>query len=376
MFLTVLFILLIFYLLFLLFIFIGTFFNFFRITKKLEKFNSVSIIVAARNEENTISELLSALEAQDYPRKFYAVIAVSDRSTDNTDTIIKKYEKTNPHFHYIRINKERDDLIGKKNALTEGIKKAEGEVLLFTDADCIPGKNWIKSMNSKFNEGYDFVAGYSPLIAESKNWYEKIILFLKNLERLSIFTISAGSLGWNWGVTATARNMGYSKKLFEDINGFCGIGHIASGDDDLFLQKVSRARNFKLGFNYDPDSFVTSHEDEFQKFQIDQEKRRASKWKFYPINTKLFTAVIFCFYFLLSIAFIASVIGFFAWSDFLYIFIPKIIIDFVIVLQGAIIFKSMKYLTLFPLAEIFYIPYFLLFGILGTFSKYRWKSEI
>jgi len=57
---------------------------------------------------------------------------------------------------------------------------------------------------------------------------------LKKLERLAMFTFSAGSIGWNWGITATGRNFAYKKEVFESLNGFDGIGHVPSGDDDLF----------------------------------------------------------------------------------------------------------------------------------------------
>lgn len=373
MFFSILLLLLIFYVIFLLYIYIGTFFNFRQKRNKLEKLNFVSVIVAARNEEKFLPKLLTSLKKQKYPQKFFEVIVVSDRSDDNTDSIIRQYASENENFHLARVKCERENLIGKKNALTHGIEKAKGEILLFTDADCLPKENWISSMNSKFNEGFDFLAGFSPLIAENNRGFEKLILLMKNLERLSIFTISAGTIGWNWGVTATARNIAYRQKVFNEVKGFSGIGHIASGDDDLFLQKVSRTGNCRLCFNYDPDSFVHSREEKSGKASIDQEKRRASKWKYYPPKIKLFTALIACFYFLLIIALLASLIGIFSWFHFLIIFLIKIFIDFVIVFQGALIFRSYKPLLLFPLAEIFYIPYFLLFGVLGTFSKYKWK---
>lgn len=365
--------LLTFYVAFLLFIYVGTFLNCGSKQNKSEKLNFISVIIAARNEEKFLPQLLSSLANQNYPQKFFEVIAVSDRSEDRTDAIIHDYVKRNENFHFVRINEEETNLIGKKNAITKGIKETKGEILLFTDADCVPNKNWISSTNSKFNAGSDFVAGYSPLIAKNITLYEKIILLLKNLERLSIFTISAGTVGWNWGVTAAARNIAYRKKMFIEVSGFSGIGHIPSGDDDLFLQKISITGNYHLSFNYDPDSFVPSHEDKSGKALVDQEKRRASKWKYYPAKIKIFTTLIFCFFILLFIAFIASVIGIFSWTDFLIIFGAKVIIDFLIVFQGALIFKSLRSLLLFPLAEIFYIPYFLGFAILGTFSKYRWK---
>jgi glycosyltransferase involved in cell wall biosynthesis len=364
--------LLAFYLLFLLYILIGTFQIQHGKTGSKNLWN-ISIIVAARNEEKNVISLLECLVKQNYPAERYEIIAVNDRSTDKTDFILKEYSKKYSNIRYIRIDHCEKDLIGKKNALTRGIEKAKGDVLLFTDADCLPWKNWVKSINDQFNAGADVVVGYSPLLKDEKRIFQRLIFTLKKLERLSIFTVSAGTIGWNWGVTATGRNFAYKKKVFKEVRGFSGIGAIPSGDDDLFLQKISKSGRYKISFVLDCDSFVPSLERENVRAQYNQEKRRASKWRFYPLNIKIFSSLIFLFYLLLLIAFIMALFIRFPWSEFLLIFILKILIDFLVVFRGAVLFKEKRLLGVFPLAEIFYIPYFLIFGILGTFSRYNWR---
>ena len=361
------------YFIFLIFILIGTF----RL-KQPEKSstynNNISVIIAARNEEEDIASLMESLINQNYPEDKYEIIAISDRSTDRTDLILKEYSKKYKNIHYFRIEQEDKNLIGKKNALTKGIENSNGNLLLFTDADCLPGKNWIKSINQKFNEDFDAVVGYSPLISDKKrSLWEELIFTLRKLERLSIFVISAGTIGWNWGVTATGRNFGYKRKVFDKLNGFSGIGHIPSGDDDLFLQKISKSKLYKISFAIGPDSFVPSMDRKNAKEQYNQEKRRASKWRFYPAKIKIFSALIFLFYLILFVAFILTIFSILSWVKFLFVFILKVFIDFLIVLRGAVLFKEKRLLLAFPLAEVFYIPYFLIFGLLGIITKYKWK---
>ena len=369
-----LYILLGFYSLFLLFIFIGIF----RIKncKDSSFFNDISVIVAAHNEEKDIANLLDSLSFQEYPKDKYEVIIINDRSRDNTEGIIKKYSEKYNNIKYLKIDKGDKNLVGKKNALTKGIEQSNGNILLFTDADCVPGKNWLKSMNNQFNLGFDVVVGYSPLVSyNTKTIFQKFVFNLKRLERLSIFAISAGTIGWNWGVTATGRNFAYRKRVFKELNGFSGIGHIPSGDDDLFLQKISKSKKYKISFAKDKKSFVNSVERKNAKEQINQEKRRASKWIYYPLNIKIYLALIFVFYLFLFISFVMAIFSSFSWNSFLGIFIVKIIFDFLIVIKGAILFRENRLLWIFPLAEIFYIPYFLIFGILGTFTRYRWHDK-
>jgi len=150
---------------------------------------------------------------------------------------LKKYSQ----IKYISIQDEIPGLVRKKRALTEGVNHAQGEVLLFTDADCRPGKFWLSSMNDVFSRGFDVVVGYSPLECQGKGFGKKIICMLKKLERLAMFTLSDGSIGWNWGITATGRNFAYKKNVFESIGGYEGIGHIPSGDDDLFFRRSAKA---------------------------------------------------------------------------------------------------------------------------------------
>jgi glycosyltransferase involved in cell wall biosynthesis len=372
---TFLIVLLIFYAAFLLFVTLGTFQLYRPQEEKPEQFRYISVIVAARNEEENISSLLESIIQQDYPKAKYEIIVVSDRSTDKTDAIIEEYAKENENIRYLRIDREEKNLVGKKNALTQAIKGAQGEILLFTDADCIPGKNWILEMNRQFSRGFDVVVGYSPLLLPKEKFWQRLMHALKELERLSIFAVSAGTIGWNWGVTATGRNFAYGRKVFSEVNGFEGIGTIPSGDDDLFLQKVSKAKKYKLTFSLGDDSFVPSLERKGLGDQYNQEKRRASKWKFYPSSIKIFSGLIFLFYLGLFVSFILAICSLFPWNTFLAIFLAKVLVDFIVVWRGAVMFKEKKLLAVFPLAELAYIPYFLFFAIAGTLTKYRWVGK-
>ena len=124
---------------------------------------NVSIIVAARNEEKNIENCLKALINQNYPADKFEIIIVDDRSTDATATIVGKFQSAYSNINLIQVEEFKNDIAPKKHALSTGISHAQGEILLFTDADCIPGPNWIKSIISYYEPDVGLVAGFSPL---------------------------------------------------------------------------------------------------------------------------------------------------------------------------------------------------------------------
>lgn len=93
----------------------------------------VSIIIAARDEEQRIGETLSKLAASDYPQ--LEVIVANDRSVDRTAEIIESFTESDPRFRTITISSVPDGWLGKTNAMTQAVTLATGEFLLFTDGD-------------------------------------------------------------------------------------------------------------------------------------------------------------------------------------------------------------------------------------------------
>ena len=335
---------------------------------KNKKINSISIIVAARNEERYLPLLLEKIANQNYPRDKYEIVLADDRSTDRTSEIIWKFQNKYSNIKAIRIEKENIKLVGKKGALDAAIKAAKHEILAFTDADCLPSENWLKEINKYFSEETDFVTGYSPLIN-----FPQFLSMLKNLERASIFSITAGGFAWNWGVTCTARNMAYRKSIFNKVNGFEGIGHLKSGDDDLMLQKMNKHIR-KMNFMFTSDSIVFSHDKENLREHADLECRRASKWKYYTFGIKLMTLFIFLYYSVFSCSLIGAIIGTIQLSSFLNLVLIKIIPEFLLLFFFLIRIKKTRLLLAFPLAELIYLPYFIFFALKGTFGKFKWKE--
>jgi glycosyltransferase involved in cell wall biosynthesis len=323
--------------------------------------------VACKNEENNVERLIQSLMRQSYDN--FEVILADDGSTDKTADVINRLIEGVSNFHYVYVTADRyADIIGKKRAITAAIEIAKGEIFAFTDADCMPAQGWLDDINTAFAE-CDFYSGYSPLQFERENCFS----CLKNVERGSIFAVSAGGSGVGVPLTCTARNMAYSRKLWDSSEGFKGIGHLLSGDDDLMLHKMCQFAK-KYHFSFNKDAIVPSFADNDIKMQINQETRRTSKFTYYPLHIKLFVLNIAIYYCLLMYHFVISFVSLSFKFDLIFALLSKLILEFILLFVFLRKFDRLRYLRHFITAELLYIPYFIFFGLKGTFGKYKWKN--
>ena len=100
----------------------------------------ISVVVAARNEEKNIGHLFKMFQEQTYPPQLFEVIIVDDFSTDKTQDIILDF--LSDRYHVIRPGTEAANS-SKKKALEAGVQRAKGDLIVITDADCIPKKTLV-----------------------------------------------------------------------------------------------------------------------------------------------------------------------------------------------------------------------------------------
>lgn len=96
---------------------------------------SVSVVIPARNEERKIESALRSVLDQDYDGM--EVVVVDDRSTDSTGEILDRMAEGEERLRVLHLASLPDGWLGKANALHRGAEEAEGELLLFTDADVV-----------------------------------------------------------------------------------------------------------------------------------------------------------------------------------------------------------------------------------------------
>lgn len=191
----------------------------------------LSIIVCAHDEEQNLKELIPLLLAQDHPD--FEVIIVDDRSNDGTWDLLLSETQKHPRLRMVKVTLKPGHVPGKKFALTLGIKAAQHEIVLLTDADCRPeSTSWASEMARRFSPETDIVIGISPYQKEP-GWLNVLIRFEALLT--AVFYSSFTRLGVPY--MGIGRNLAYRKKIFFEGKGFNTHLSTVGGDDDLFVNQ-------------------------------------------------------------------------------------------------------------------------------------------
>ena len=108
-----------------------------------DKESLVSIIVPMYNEEKRIGKCIESLINQSYPSNKYEIVIVSDGCTDNSEEIVEGIRSSRPDIQMRLVRQENQ---GAGAARNFGVLHAKGEILIFIDADCKAGSDWIEEM--------------------------------------------------------------------------------------------------------------------------------------------------------------------------------------------------------------------------------------
>jgi glycosyltransferase involved in cell wall biosynthesis len=236
---------------------------------------SVSIVVCAHNEEKNLLSKLRRILAQTYHS--FEVIVVDDHSTDNTASILLEYQQ---EYSYLRIvnNSYIKNTLGKKQALALGIEAAQYNTLLLTDADCEPESEfWIRDMVAELSDEKEIVLGYSPYMATEETLLNRWTRFEAIYTALQYFSFAL----WRFPYMGVGRNLLYQKHLYTQSNGFETHAHIASGDDDLFVNSIANGRNVAIAIQ--TTTFVNTEAKVTWSAYFRQKKRHFTTGKHYKI---------------------------------------------------------------------------------------------
>ncbi len=270
-------------------------------TKSSSQQHAVSVIVCARDEDENIARNLPGLLVQQYPSSF-EVVVVNDNSTDDSKFILQELKRSFKGLQVVELAQEAKLIAGKKYPLSVGIREANHEVLLLTDADCVPAsEHWIEKMQDGYNGDTEIVLGYGG--------YHKKKGLLNKLIRFETFHTALQYLSYalaNIPYMGVGRNLSYKKDLFIRNKGFSSINHIPSGDDDLFINQTATRRNTAIVI--DPEAFTRSVPKTTWKGWLQQKKRHYSTAKYYKPFHKfllgLYFMTQFLFYPLLAVSLI------------------------------------------------------------------------
>lgn len=247
-------------------------------TASINNNDAVSVVICAKNEEQTLPNLLSSLAKQKYNN--FEIVLVNDASSDKTLDIMESFVENNSNAVLVNVLENDRFWRGKKFALTMGIKKAKNDFLLFTDADCtFVSDDWISSIMKSYKKETDVVLGYGAYKKKS-GLLNKLIRFETVLTASNYFSYAKVFTPY----MGVGRNLSYKKDLFFNSNGFYGHMDVASGDDDLFINKSATKSNTEICFS--ESSFTLSEPPKKWSEWFIQKRRHYSTSSLYSKNTK------------------------------------------------------------------------------------------
>lgn len=243
-----------------------------------EKFAPVSVIICAKNERDNLLEYLPLYLSQDYPQ--FEVIVVNDNSVDDSDDVLKAFSLQFKQLKIVNVPDTDRFFKSKKFALTLGIKAAQYDSLLLTDADCKPSSSqWIKYM-SQYQKDKKIILGFGGYERKS-GLLNKLIRFETFYTALQYLSFAQAKIPY----MGVGRNLAYQSGLFFNNKGFAKHMNILSGDDDLFVNEVANNQNTQVVIH--PDAFTTSNAKTNYKAWFRQKKRHFLTGSYYQLKHKI-----------------------------------------------------------------------------------------
>ena len=348
-------------------------FGLYNLKEKFFTFNNknnvkASVLIAARNEEKNIGNLLKSLYNQTFSKELFEVIIIDDHSEDETISFVENFLKEHKDINLKFFKAEKE---GKKYAISQALHLAENELILVTDADCFLKETWIESIVNFYKEENCKMILAPVLLSPAETFFEKIQV----LEHLSLIGSTAGSAAIGFPVMCNGANMAYERLAALEVEKQRKDFNIPSGDDMFLMEyfiKNYGAENVK--FLLSKTAIVKTNTCKNISEFFRQRRRWVSKTKSYTSWKILSTAFVVLFFNLSIISLLVSAL----FSPtllipyFLLTFL-KFLIDYPL-LRNITTFMNQKNLLIWTLPLEFVYPFYaVITAISGMLINVKWK---
>jgi cellulose synthase/poly-beta-1,6-N-acetylglucosamine synthase-like glycosyltransferase len=281
--------------------------------------------------------------------------------------IIEEFKKRSPLIKTLHIQNAISGLSGKANAIAQGMELATGDLILVTDGDCRVPRNWARSHAAYYAADVGLVGGFTLL--DEKN--DGVALFEKvqSLDWAYLLSIGAGAIGMGVPLSVLGNNFSFRREAYEEVGGYRQMGFTIIEDFALMktlLKKTSR----RVLYPIDPEMLVYSRPmPTLRQFYV-QRKRWSAGGKEVGGYGKFLMAISMLIHILLplSLRFIATHLGLLATGVVL-------LADFGLLWRTTGMIHRRDLLAYFPLWEIFYFIYTIIFAPVLLFpTSVKWKG--
>jgi poly-beta-1,6-N-acetyl-D-glucosamine synthase len=329
-----------------------------------------SIIIAARNEENTIISCLEEIAKQSYEKKRYELIFVDDCSEDNTLQKASDFLSNSPLNYQILSQKKHQ---GKKKCLADAISCSKGSIIITSDADITYRHlNWLSTIAEYFeNQNPNLVI--MPIDFETQKGF---LPSFQIIENIAITSITSGFSGLRKAFMCNGANLAFKKEAYLDVNGYQKHLQFSSGEDVFLLEDLKKLNPQAIHYLFSRNVIVkTKPQTSFKSF-IAQRIRWASKAKHNRNYLNFLAGLIILLANLLFPIFYYELFHQSIFLPYLSIFVlAKLLFDFLLLFLASDFLGRIKYIWwLVPFESIYWI-YALIVGITSLFWKPYWKGK-
>lgn len=334
----------------------------------------ISVVIPARNEVKNIGACIESILAQQYPPELFEIIVVDDHSEDGTAAEVVEYIDRNVRCIMLadHVGYDRQLVAYKKAALATGIAHSRGKLIVTTDADCVAPNSWLLHIAALY-ELKNPVMIVAPVIYTTDT---SVLQLFQLIDFMSMQGITAAAHRLKLGNMSNGANLAFSKTAYDDVGGYDGIDHLASGDDYLLMMKMSKFIPPSISYLKSQHAVVTTAPQLSWKGFLQQRIRWASKSGKYK-DPKLTIILLLVYLFNLSF----GVLLFAGYDHHMYLYIAgimlaiKIIAEYLFLIPVARFFRYQWVLRYFAFLQPLHILYIILAGFLGFFGGYQWKGR-
>lgn len=328
----------------------------------------VAVVIPFRNEAANLSRLLEGLRLQAFPQSKLNIYLINDHSTDLTYAQMQRLEAVN-----VSVCHAPDVISGKKACLQWLIPDINGEIIVTTDADCYHEKDWLMHMVFPFlNVKTQFVSG-PVVLTPTKSVFE----VMQQLEFASLVAIGCASITAKKPTMCNGANLAYRKSAFLKAGGYQGNLHIASGDDEHLMHRITKLFPDGVTFCLAKAATVQTRPQTTLKAFWHQRKRWVSKSTVYEEKRITLTLMMaYCFYaqLLIGTCLAAGMGG--AWAYLvMVVWVAKVAVEGVFLWHVCGFFGIKNSMRWFLPEQVVHLFYVLVIGIGGNLGSYQWKNR-
>ncbi len=344
---------------------------------------TISIVIAARNEEEWIGKTLESLLAQRFAKSQQSlqIVVVDDRSTDRTAEIAAEFVANYPQLRLIRQTSVPPNVSPKKAALALGIANSSGEVILLTDADCLHDPGWAEQLTASLlagsptsfagrgedNPGMSIGQARFIVPNDAPLWQR-----LQALDFAAQGVLSAGLVAAGTPYNCCGASLAFTREAFDRVGGWDGLEQFISGDDELLMRRFV-AHGIPVVAAMGVASVVQTRPPANLSELWHQRARWGSKTLHYPAGQKAVLTGIFLFYLALALTpFFSCSWGLFSAATGA--FSVKFLVDLFLLIASRPLYGDQIRLGEFFLAELLHPPVIVALAILGAFGSFDWKG--